>query len=50
MRFYPTSQTCLLFGLNHQLHLSFILEVFLSNLDHELPREFSTVSPEWMAR
>ena len=31
MRFYPTSQMCVLFGLNHQLYLSFILEVFRSN-------------------
>ena len=40
MRFYPTSQTCVLLGLNHQLHLSFILEVLRLNLDHELSRDF----------
>ena len=40
MRFYPTSQTCVLFGLNYLLFLSFILEVFRSNLDHELSRDF----------
>lgn len=40
MRFYLTSQTCVLFWLNHQLYLSFILEVFRSNLDHEFSRDF----------
>jgi len=38
--FLPYITNLCTFGLNHQLHLFFILEVFRLNLDHELSRDF----------